>query len=88
MKWQKGDLALCLKIGGWVAVDDRSDITLWGPVAGRVYVVEAVHNEFLEFDEFSDFWHNSRFTKVTPPEADEFDRETIELYSKNLEPVS
>lgn len=79
--WQVCDLALCVALrrtwgGGKV-----------GPLGGAVYTVSGVTcgktKGGLRLAEFPN-WHNPLgfaqrwFVKVTPPEADEFDREVIE----------
>lgn len=87
--WQPGDLALCVK-GGKVDPDDNGPS--W-PQCGRVYTVEDIGT--VEFSDGPDaalwfydapennpgerVWWAGRFIKVTPPEADEFDQETIRL---------
>lgn len=84
--WQKGDLALCID-----NKPDRLDPKAALLSVGRVYLVGAVgrreDSQFaLAFRELPGDtpntgwgWTARRFIKVTPPAADEFDRETIEL---------
>ena len=92
-EWQPGDLALC--------VNDRDNPRYhMGRVkqplrSGRIYTVTGLHvaeagyrdagtlGLFLEG--FPHCAKASRFRKVTPPKADEFDRETIALM--NSKPV-
>lgn len=77
--WQVGDLALC--------VNDRATHPIYGNGGlkrGRTYTVQAVPDfgPGLFLCEISDGnamgYNRRRFIKVTPPEADEFDREVIE----------
>ena len=96
--WQPGDIALCV-IGGKI---DNSPYKLGEyPAAGKFYTVEYVGPlDFLTgIDQalwFKDapknwsgqrVWGQLRFVKVTPPEADEFDKEVIELYNKKEKPA-
>jgi hypothetical protein len=90
--WQKGDLALCVsrcKGAGHLAL-------LWSPRVGQVCTVIEVDlfveddATCLNFAEDPDYQPNAgfdaiHFRKVTPPAADEFDRETIALM--NSKPV-
>ena len=83
--WEPGDLALC--------VDDvRYPIDFeTGPLPikrGRFYTIDSVFNSFLGLgvhligvDEPRGYFV-TRFIKVTPPEADEFDREVIDLMNQ------
>lgn len=87
--WQAGDLAL------YVSNSHKDDeFALWAdwkPKKGGVYTVERVAyvqaqnpgiGLFLVEDTCftpNAAWDARDFRKVTPPEADEFDRETIEL---------
>ena len=86
--WQPGDMALCVKGGPLGQPIDEC------PQAGRVYVVASVRNVMFwdgDFDQALELpdapandsgthcWWHRRFIKVTPPEADEFDREVIDL---------
>lgn len=96
--WQIGDLALCIKVGAWVHAGTgelarRQDGKAM-PQAGGVYVVRAVGiwqvHPTLWLEDFpgdrpEDGFGAVRFRKITPPPADEFDREVIELMR---EPVS
>lgn len=86
--WQVGDLALCID-------DDIRNLSEKVLKQGRVYTVEGldVDPAFAEIGLFlsgvprvwSDHWRREvgylelRFRKITPDEADEFDRETIAL---------
>lgn len=89
--WQKGDLALYINNRR-----DRRDPKADLLTIGHVYLVAAVGNRdtdgalVLAFREITvpgkprtgyaySAW---RFVKVTPPVADEFDRETIELMNR------
>lgn len=83
--WQKGDLALCVRTGRVAAT-----------IAGCIYTVSEVRQQpdglALDFENAENgapygpprFWgHNpARFRKVTPPKADEFDREVIDLMNR------
>lgn len=88
--WQPGDLALCIKQGPWrfaltLQVNDGVPIR-----CGGIYRVRAIGHSVIAsypvlwFDEYPGngihraFAHFC-FRKVTPPEADEFDREVIDL---------
>lgn len=83
--WEPGDLALCVR--GPTEPDDPC-------FSGRVYTVSGVrtcwfnHSTVLHLHEVpneGDGWlghYATQFRKVTPPKADEFDRETIELYTR------
>lgn len=91
--WQAGDLALCVK-GGVLTPEYHHPGDAY-PEAGRVYQVNDVDFDpdtdvlWLEVlgapdnvengINFGPLWSAERFIKVTPPEADEFDRETIDL---------
>lgn len=84
--WQKGDLALCVKVGPWrEASGDGEILPAIMPRSGRIYTVCRIecdiHGVWLFFIGFEDGYHHSRFRKVTPPKADEFDREVIEAMS-------
>lgn len=87
--WNVGDLALCVRSG-----PIETPYVIWmgaGLVRGKVYEVEAVGLDtdpldevvvlFLKGDthEGGEGRAEERFIKVTPPEADAFDRETIAL---------
>lgn len=81
--WQKGDLALC--------VDDKPSPLGQHPARkGRVYTVATVVFGYdslgLTFEEIDHpnavGYYASRFRKVTPPKADEFDREVIDLMNR------
>lgn len=78
--WQIGDLALCVVGGPSIA-------------AGEVHTVATVFDTGLSLTgKISTSWRGSykksRFIKVTPPAADEFDRETIALMNGVKEPVT
>ena len=95
--WQAGDIALCVK-GGKItdAPYDAKDY----PVSGKFYTVGSVgmsmfygglkrHLELVDgpMNIYDRCWPAHRFVKVTPPEADEFDKETIELYNRKEKPA-
>lgn len=92
--WQIGDLALCVNGGSPRYIDE---FDCWENSAeyelqqGRIYTVDRVDLEFgitgLHFAGLDWAWLASRFVKVTPPEADEFDRETIRLLTSAPETV-
>lgn len=89
--WQVGDLALCIKQGKWRSVEDCDEgLSLRFPRLGCVYRVAGVQRDmkgsWLNFDEFGGGFAATRFIKTTPPEADQFDREVIELM--NGKPVT
>lgn len=86
--WKKGDLALCINFDGWF--DDKFTDADTGPDApgpdcGSVHTVEdVVMGPYLAlrlegWPDPSSLFEANCFRKVTPPEADEFDRETIDL---------
>lgn len=92
--WQIGDLALC--------VADRLPPPKDQPTkllrVGAIYTVNSVRwslgdqcvaiglNEVRSNGPLGD-WHESVFRKVTPPEADEFDREIIALMNRVEQPA-
>lgn len=78
--WQVGDLALCIRGGASIK-------------AGEVHAVVSVWDTGLSLaDKVSiarrGSYKKSRFVKVTPPAADDFDRETIALLNGVKEPVA
>lgn len=92
--WKIGDLALCKKIGPWHQRSGKrlSSDGIAAPRAGGIYRVESfrVHPGYLglilrEFPalvgrrQVKRSWQATAFRKVTPPPADEFDREIIDL---------
>lgn len=85
--WQVGDLALCTKLGPWLYTDNGELFFKDAVRCGGVYTVSRVGEQdgatFLCFEGCGnvgdDCYLASRFRKVTPPKADEFDRETIAL---------
>jgi len=92
--WQAGDLAMCVRGG---MLPDNIAMPTDFPVSGRIYHVTgaSIHldssGQMSKFLQFSDApanrdgtreWGASRFIKVTPPEADEFDREVIDLMNQ------
>ena len=93
--WQPGDLALCVKAGRLGSgMGHNLEV-------GKVYTVRCVsiiqYNGLLglllegvpvrRHDPAYGYKRACRFIKVTPPEADEFDREVIELYTRKPEPA-
>lgn len=90
--WEVGDLALCIKVGAW-SLDGA------GPATGSVCRVSAIDRNsddgflYLGFEEWpdspwgADRFRASRFRKITPPKADEFDREVIDLMLGKPVPV-
>lgn len=100
--WNVGDLALCIKQGAWQKADssgkDRGPFT---PLCGSIYVVAGVWcaggpktlywpkgSVGLSFAEAPMKCFGVReFRKVTPPEADDFDRETVALYQRDIIPT-
>lgn len=91
--WKPGDIALCVK-GGKICNAPRRAPDY--PVSGNFYTVERVGSDFFyegveqalwlkdgpENVDGQRAWVSYRFVKVTPPEADEFDKEVIDLYNK------
>lgn len=83
--WQPGDLALCIKGNvDFVGLGGGPNIT--GPRTGAIYIVKDVRM----FEHFAGavglmlagwrHWlHEENFRRIEPREADEFDREVIEL---------
>lgn len=94
--WQVGDLALCV-IGGHitgrgvpaypragqcykvaaVVLDEEYSWSGGGHELGLALADGPTNPTSPDGD-----WHHSRFVKVTPPAADEFDRETIALMNR------
>lgn len=96
--WQVGDLALCVTRDPIKCPQlSGSHQGEWAPAVGSVRKVVAIGPSrapgFTHCDcvglslETEEVGHNLRFVKVTPPAADEFDRETIELMNRVGEPV-
>lgn len=91
--WKPGDIALCVRGGRF----DNSVLylSIEHPKTGAKYSVTKVGNfKFAQGNAlglwFSDapkntneerLWVAHRFVKITPEEADEFDKETIALYN-------
>lgn len=99
--WQAGDIALCVK-GGKITDPPyhAKDYPASGKFYTVEYVGLIRFSGGMRHPKkalwFKDspknldgqrVWAAHRFVKVTPPEADEFDRETIELYNKKGKPV-
>lgn len=96
MSWAPGDIALCVK-GGFIG----GDPTLIHPVSGRLYTVERAGMAFFVNGTHLALWLQDgpangngepvwvahRFVKVTPPEADAFDQEIIDLMTGKPVPV-
>ena len=95
--WKKGDLALCVKVGPWVWDTDNLPNGEQRVRAGMVLRVRAIQSKscgalILWFEGvgghgYNDSFLASRFRKVTPPKADEFDREVIDLMNGKPAPV-
>ena len=97
--WQVGDLALCVndgpvkcpELGGF----HRGD---WAPAKGSIGTVVRIgcHHDprYAQCDcvgltlDSGERGHILRFIKITPPSADEFDREVIEMMNLWPERVS
>lgn len=91
--WQPGDLALCIDDNQGEITKDGDPVKLLR--RGKTYVVEAldidpafaevglhlegVPRPYSALWRMNIGWSERRFRKITPPEADEFDREVIEL---------
>lgn len=79
--WKPGDLALCVKLGPWQTLKDGPSGAEVRP--GEICIVESVRLEerlYLRLvGHTPGLYSASRFRKITPEEADEFDRETIDL---------
>lgn len=82
--WQVGDLALCVRRGGNPGIPR---VLSKKPVIGGVYMLEGVVvvggvTGLVLQDHYSTHstsaWRADCFIRITPPEADEFDREVIE----------
>lgn len=93
--WQKGDLALCVDDGPKPWLTDEQLRQLNRIKKGRVYTVTGLGRVgtrsgptfFIEgapatYEHRGIGWTASRFRKVTPPKADEFDREVIDLMNR------
>lgn len=101
--WAPGDLALCIGRGADdVYRIEGSQPQAPGPIIGLTYTVAAVKHGFdcygrsgtaLSFAEILQRhpravgFNALFFRKVTPPEADEFDVEVIELMNRQPIPV-
>lgn len=95
--WQAGDLALCVSGGEYVHTGHLYTVTgviaaLWvgggDEVDTAIVLAEASNLENVSFRHpQGPFWHGW-FRKVTPPEADEFDREVIDLMRPVKEPAA
>jgi hypothetical protein len=89
--WKVGDLALCIKQGQWQRITTGIRHNK-GPRCGEVCTVTGVFVKdgyialaLAEWPRASGYGYGyiaCRFRKVTPPEADEFDREVIDLMTK------
>lgn len=87
-EWQKGDLALCVDARPSGFADERGLLVLGAIERVADVRITLKGGTALYFDRFptTSFtpagmprgWKASRFRKVTPPKADEFDREVIE----------
>ena len=92
-EWQSGDLALCIRTGRYLhagqvltveAVTPADDLWSDGRFGVGLILAGVRHPANMPTGEF---WHG-HFRKVTPPKADEFDREVIELMNSKPEKVS
>lgn len=87
-EWKVGDLALCIKIGEWTGAVSGRPWNAGSVRAGGIYTVSHIGPGFscpvaLKFiGEPARRYDARRFRKVTPPAADDFDRETIELMNR------
>lgn len=70
--WQVGDLALCISSGVTVRAGEVNTVDKVWPDTGGL----TLRGKFSTSRRGSYYPH--MFIKVTPPEADEFDREVIE----------
>lgn len=97
--WKVGDLALCVKVGDWLRAGTNVKSTGLPdyPKAGGVYRVRSVGYgqhwlalwlEELPGEQPGDAFAAIRFVKITPPAADEFDREVIEQMRPVSEPAA
>jgi hypothetical protein len=86
--WQKGELALCIRKGPVNTarpgrIYEVRQVVFWARTSWLGLIVDGASNHA------NDRWGGAiaecYFRKVTPPAADEFDRETIALM--NSEPV-
>jgi hypothetical protein len=91
--WQVGDLALCVRGGrypgmtladtpraGQVVTVER---VLFGPMRGAEAGVWQIGSSELPPNvRGNHLWFAGRFIKVTPPETDAFDREVIDLMTR------
>ena len=98
--WQKGDLALCIKVGEWRRLGEFGDLGGIdnGPRAGMTLTVSEVlsfgNGQALKFVDFPDQpeagwkgYNTTRFRKITPDKADEYDREVIDLMAGKKVPA-
>ena len=97
--WQAGDIALCV-IGGKMPYSKGISVKEF-PKGGALYKVVKAGEISMDFSLKKALWFEDappnlgeervwaafRFVKVTPPEADEFDKEVIELYNKKEKPA-
>lgn len=83
--WEVGDLALCVRGGDTVYGIWTADMQV-APAPGSIHLIDRVRDFDgclgLGSQDWVGFFEASRFVKVTPPAADEFDRETIELMNR------
>ena len=99
--WEPGDLAMCIFQGEWFAVrNDGAEWKSYGPRSGQILTVRAVArsnrgNLLLFFADYPDpavpgplnGYRAIYFRKITPPAADEFDREVIAALTGQPEQV-
>jgi len=93
--WQAGDLALCIRDGSNTRAGEKFTVTQvsgpflyggWGGVPGGLYTC-LVFAERAHPRNKQGRYADARFIKVTPPAADAFDREVIDLMRGKPEPV-
>ena len=92
--WEAGDLALCIS-SKWTRGESGQPVEGDPVRTGGIYQVSAVGTwrtyPILWLDGYGsklrDAYGAEAFRKVTPEEADEFDRETIALMNSVMEPV-
>lgn len=98
--WQAGDLALCVRGGPIVAKPRASKFPIAGQIYVVRSVHNGMNWQVSGVDlgivlegappnsaaRHGAWWHG-RFVKVTPPAADEFDRETIALMNRVEQPA-
>lgn len=92
--WEVGDLALCVNAVGAKRISTGAVYTVTDVEVARPPWPDAgalgLHLAEARSNAPSGAYYANRFVKVTPPAADEFDRETIELMNRTpaKEPVA